>query len=129
MLVLDANVLLTAAATKRGLSLLKDNDLVGPPLLWPEVRSALHVSLWRGQISRKLADQILSRVESKAVGERRPRRLGTEAWRIADSLNWAKTYDAEYLALAYLLKCPLATFDHRVQQAADRLGVQTVTPV
>ncbi len=128
MLVLDANVLLASAAAKKGLSLLEDDELVGPPLLWPEVRSALHVSLWRGQISRELADHMLSLVESRAVAERRPRRLGEETWRIADRLNWAKTYDAEYLALASLLGCSLATFDRRVKQAAERIDIPTLTP-
>jgi hypothetical protein len=28
-----------------------------------------------------------------------PKGLSDEAWRIADRLGWAKTYDAEYLAL------------------------------
>lgn len=128
MLVLDANVVLAAATAKRGMDLLEDDELVGPPLLWPEARSALHVSLWRGQISRELAEHTLSLLESKTVAERRPRQLGAETWRIADRLEWAKTYDAEYLALARLLDCPLATFDRRVQHAAERVGVPTVTP-
>lgn len=127
MLVLDANVFLSAAASIKGLQLL-DDELIGPPLLWPEARSALHVSLWRGLISEELARHSLALLESKAVTERRHRRLGIEAWRIADQLDWAKTYDAEYLALALLLECPLATFDRRVQQAAERVNVLTVTP-
>lgn len=128
MLVLDANVLLAAAATEQGLGLLNDHELVGPPLLWPEARSALHVSLWRGLISKELAEHCLAVLGSKSIVERRHRRLGSETWRIADRLGWAKTYDAEYLALAQLLDCPVVSFDRRVQQAADRLEIRTLIP-
>ena len=127
MLVLDANVLLTAAASQRGLDLL-DDELVGPPLLWSEARSALHVSVWRGIISRELARHTLSVIESNKVRERRHRNLRIESWAIADELGWAKTYDAEYLALARLLRSPLATLDRRLQQAASQVDVEAQVP-
>lgn len=63
-------------------------------------------------------------LESGIVRERRPRRLGREAWNIADELGWTKTYDAEYLALARALDAPLATLDRRVARAATRVGVE-----
>ena len=44
-----------------------------------------------------------------------------EAWRIADRLGRAKTYDAEYLALARLLKCRLLTADAKLKVAGSRL--------
>lgn len=37
-------------------------------------------------------------------------------------MGWAKTYDAEYLALAELLKCRFVTLDARLRRGADRLG-------
>jgi predicted nucleic acid-binding protein len=37
-------------------------------------------------------------------------------------LGWAKTYDAEYVALARLLGCRLVTLDARLRRGADRLG-------
>lgn len=40
---------------------------------------------------------------------RRFRRLGITAWQLADELGWAKTCDAEYLALGQLLDCRLVT--------------------
>jgi predicted nucleic acid-binding protein len=47
------------------------------------------------------------------------------AWSIADDLGWAKTYDAEYLALASLLRSGLVTLDRRLRSAAERLGIAT----
>jgi predicted nucleic acid-binding protein len=41
---------------------------------------------------------------------------------VADELGWAKTYDAEYVALAGLLGCRLVTLDRRLRRGADQLG-------
>ena len=128
MLVLDANVLLTVSSARRGFDLLGNEELVGPPLLWSEARSALHVSLWRGVISRDLAERTRSLVESGRVRERRHRRLGSESWAIADELGWAKTYDAEYLALARLLGATLVTLDRRLHKAAASLAIEVLIP-
>jgi predicted nucleic acid-binding protein len=50
-------------------------------------------------------------------------RIGPEAWRVADELGWAKTYDAEYIALAQLLRCRLVTRDERLRRGTERLGM------
>lgn len=123
MLVIDASVLFAACSSPAGFARFGKEELGGPPLLWPETRSALHTAKWRGVISEEAARRALSILESGVVRERRHRRLGTEAWRIADELGWAKTYDAEYLALASLLKAPLATLDKQMRRAAERLGL------
>ncbi len=43
-------------------------------------------------------------------------------------VGWAKSYDAEYVALARLLACPLLTADARLRRGAAR-GIQTMAPV
>ena len=42
---------------------------------------------------------------------------------MADELGWAKTYDAEYVALARLLNCRLVTLDARLRRGAARLSL------
>jgi predicted nucleic acid-binding protein len=124
--VVDANVALFGADPAGGLNRL-DDDLVGPPLLWPEVRSVLHVRLERGLITRADAEAELALLDSGRIRERGVRTA--DVWRIADQLGWTKTYDAEYLALASRLKAPLLTFDRRMISAATRVGVVARPPV
>jgi predicted nucleic acid-binding protein len=54
--------------------------------------------------------------------------IADEAWRVAEELGLAKTYDAEFLALARLRGAPLVTADARLRRGADRLGF-VVDPV
>lgn len=61
------------------------------------------------------------------VSERRHADLTTTAVSIAVALGWAKTYDAEYLALAQLLDTRVVTLDMRLRRGAERLGL-VVTP-
>jgi predicted nucleic acid-binding protein len=90
--------------------------------MWSEVRSSLHEARWRGVISEEQARRAVATLEASPIRVRTHKRLGIEAWRIADELGWAKTYDAEYLALASLLRCRLLTVDTRLRRATGRLG-------
>lgn len=123
MLVVDANVVLVACTSRSGFALFKRHQLVAPPVLWSEVRSTLHRALWAGEASRDEAERWLARFEQAPVAQRTHRRLGREAWRVADELGWAKTYDAEYVALAHLLGCRLVTLDGRLLRGAGGDGV------
>ncbi len=121
--VLDANVAFELVIAPGATDRLAGDEVIAPPLLWPEVRSALHVARWRGLLTENDASVALGLLESETFRERRHRRLGEEAWTIADSLGWSKTYDAEYLALATLLQVPIATFDQQVARGAERLRI------
>jgi predicted nucleic acid-binding protein len=84
---------------------------------------------FRSEISDALAELGLRRfLEGKlGITERRPDDLTSTAWQISHEFGWAKTYDAEYVALAKILGCRLVTFDGRLRRGADRLGF-VVTP-
>lgn len=123
MLVVDASYAVRACGVEGGFRLLGDDDLVAPPLMWSEARSALHEAGWRGEVADADAAEALSRLQAAPVSARSPRALSREAWNLADELGWAKTYDAEYLALARVLGCRVVTVDLRLRRGADRLGL------
>ncbi len=122
MLVLDASAVLEAAQFGRGFAAFGSQDLVAPPLMWSEARSSLHERLWRGELSEAFANGMLRGIEEAPIAVRTHPMLGAEAWRIADSMGWARTYDAEYVALASLLECRLVTTDRRLRRGTERLG-------
>ena len=118
--MLDASVAVDFSLAEEGFSSLRSQRLVAPRLLWSEVPSAIHELRWRGIVSNLLADQALDQFLAAAIAERRPAALPRLAWRVAEELGWAKTYDAEYVALARLLGCRLLTADMRLRRGAAR---------
>ncbi len=121
MLVVDASVVIAAAIGNRSAAALRGQHLVGPPLLWSEVRSVLHERAWRGDLATADAARARSRIAEMPVERAEPPELDEQAWVVADELGWAKTYDAEYVALARILGCRLLTVDARLRRGAGRL--------
>lgn len=122
-LVVDASIAVPACLSEAGFTVLPDDDLVAPALLWSEARSVLHELVWRREITVEDGDAGRRALEDAPVRRVDDARLGPESWRIADLLGWAKTYDAEYVALALLLGCRLVTLDVRLLRGAERLGL------
>ncbi len=122
MLVVDASVAVPACQYAAGFTRLGDEELFAPALMWSEARSTLHEAAWRGELEVDEARSAMLRLEAAPVSIARPAELGEESWRVADALGWAKTYDAEYVALAKLLRCRLVTADARLRRATRRLG-------
>lgn len=126
--VLDASVAVQLAASRRGFAGLGENDLVSPSLLWSETVSALREAVWRGAASQELADAALSAFLAAPIELRSPDGLYHRAWMLAAQLGWAKTYDAEYVALAQILAIPLLTLDARLRRRVDGV-VETIAPI
>ena len=127
MLVVDASVVINACLGADGFAGFPDEELVAPPILWSEASSVFHQMQWRSDISTELAALAAKRLDDAAVHMRRPRALRNESWRVAGRLGWARTYDAEYVALALLLECRLMTIDLKLQRGAGQL-VEIVGP-
>ena len=122
MLVVDATVPFDASFDEVIFDRFEPMDPVGPPLLWSETTAALRQAAFRGSVSNEEATTALSRFLSSPIVRRSPRRLYAEAWDLALRLGWAKSYDAEYIALARLLNCPLLTKDGRLRRRAARMA-------
>lgn len=126
--MVDASTAVFAALSPDGFDRLAGFDLVAPPLLWSETTSALRELEWRGEIGSEDAAAGLSALLDAPIARRAPRGLYREAWRVAVEFGWAKTYDADYVALARLMECQLLTRDARLRRGAARL-VDVIGPV
>ena len=87
----------------------------------------LHRAASRGALGEDLAGEALARFLDAPIERRTSRRLYLETWEIASALGWTKSYDAEYLALARILRCRLLTIDAALQRAAGHL-VEIIAP-
>lgn len=121
MLVVDAAVVVTACLSESGFEPLRHEQLAAPHLMWSEASSVLHELLWRKEISDDLADTALQRLTEADINPRHPKGLLDNAWGIAERLGWAKTYDAEYLALARILGCRLLTTDAKLKSVGSKV--------
>ena len=125
-LVIDASAAVQVCLAGSGFDLLDGHDLSAPVLLRFEVLSVLHEAVWRKQISVELAAVARQRLSSAPVTFEAGADA-EEAWDVSERLGWAKTYDAEYVALARREQAPLLTLDRRLARGAARL-VQVLTP-
>jgi len=122
VIVLDATTVVDAALMPRRLEQLARHSPVAPALLWSEATSTLSELVWRGRLSVDDAQVALNRLLDAKIERRAPRRLYEEASALARELGWAKTYDAEYVALARILGCRLVTLDGRLRRGAAKFA-------
>lgn len=126
-LVVDSSAVVGALATERGFEVFGERKLFAPRLMWSEVSAVVHAMVWREAISREAGETVLERLITCPIAIGDPPGLIASSWRFADQLGWARTYDAEYLALAMHLNCKVVTIDLRLRRGAERTGL-VVTP-
>ncbi len=126
-LVIDASATLYLLASERGMEPFTTFGLASPALLWSEVTSVLNEMRWRGELSGPLAQTAFDRLLDSPVDRHAGDDLYRDAREVARTLGWAKTYDAEYVALARTLEVELMSRDERLRRGAARL-VTVITP-
>ena len=107
--VVDADVVLHLAST--GMEIRPENELLAPTLLRSQTLAMLHEAVQRGEMTAEVGLQRheqISRMKIRLLGDAVLRRV---AWRVADQLGWASTYDAEYVALTKLQADAFVTRD------------------
>jgi predicted nucleic acid-binding protein len=125
--VIDANTALKAALAADGLSGWAAVRLWAPSLIWSEAASGAGQMRWRGEIAAEDAHGALERLMRSPIELVPSRELVMDALQLARRLGWAKTYDAEYVALAQRLEIPLLTIDGRLA-ARVRGEIEVLTP-
>jgi predicted nucleic acid-binding protein len=90
-----------------------------PTLLWSEVTAALRQLEWRNELGAADVADALDRLNRAPIRATASAGLARDAWRLAVEFGWAKTYDAEYVALAARMAAPLVTLDARLRATAS----------
>jgi predicted nucleic acid-binding protein len=117
--VIGSDVALRLAAGEARIA--DGHQLVAPTLLRSQVLALLYRAVRLGELTRKDADRQLNYLRALRIRLLGDRVLQNVAWRIADQLGWADTYDAEYVALTQLQADAFVTLDERLAAAVKDL--------
>ena len=107
--VVDCGVVLHLATEE--IEVHDEHELLAPTLLRSQTLSVLHEAVHRGEIPADVALERLERIWAMPIRLLGDAVLRRKAWKLADELGWAETYDAEYVALTQLQADALVTLD------------------
>ena len=115
--VVDARAVLHLA--REGVQVSAEHELLAPTLIRSQTLSLMHEAVHGGEMLADEAQALLA-----TVGKMKIRLLGDAvlrrvAWKLADELGWASTYDAEYVALTRLQGDALVTLDEELALRVD----------
>jgi predicted nucleic acid-binding protein len=122
--VVDCGVVLHLA--REGIEVPPEHELLAPTLLRSQTLSVLHEAVHRGEIEPDVALDRLTRIWAMPIRLLGDAVLRRKAWKIADQLGWAETYDAEYIALTKLQADALVTLDTELARRVEGI-VPTAT--
>ena len=97
------------------------HELLAPTLLRSQVLSSLHEAVARGELTSDEGRELLKRTSAIKIRLLGDLVLRRNAWRDADALEDASTYDAEYVALTRLQADAFVTLDRRLAERARAL--------
>jgi predicted nucleic acid-binding protein len=107
--VVDCGVVLQLAS--EGIEVPAEHELLAPTLLRSQTLSALHEAVQRGEIAADVALDRLASIQAMSIRLLGDAVLRRRAWDLAEKLEWAETYDAEYVALTQLQADAFVTLD------------------
>jgi predicted nucleic acid-binding protein len=119
--VVDCGVVLHLVS--EGIDVPAEHELLAPTLLRSQTLSALHEAVHSGEISPDVAFERLARIQAMPIRLLGDAVLRRNAWKIADQLGQAETYDAEYIALTRLQADAFVTLDSELARR-----VETIVP-
>jgi predicted nucleic acid-binding protein len=121
-LVADSSVIVASCLAGGSLGPLAGHQIHAPAHLASEVTSTVRERHFRGEVGEDVANQAIHALQSIAIEYAPPGSLAVDGFRLAVEHGWAKTYDAEFVALARRLECPLVTLDGRLARGAAHLA-------
>jgi predicted nucleic acid-binding protein len=122
--VVDCGVVLHLAS--EAIEVPPEHELLAPTLLRSQTLSALHEAFHKGELPADVAFDRLARIQAMPIRLLGDAVLRRNAWRFADQLGWAETYDAEYIALTKLQADAFVTLDAELARRVEGI-VPTAT--
>lgn len=123
--VIDAGAGLHLVA--EGIEVNPAHELLAPTLFRSQALSLAHEAVARGEIPASVALRQLEQLWKMKIRLLGDAVLRRSAWKIADRLGTASTYDAEYIALTQLQGDAFVTLDPDLARRVE--GIVTVATV